>query len=65
MAVSAKTLIIASGAVTALRRQRGHCRGRGRPVRRESYVPLATSIFLADSFLVIFSPTEIVRMPSR
>jgi hypothetical protein len=29
------------------------------------YLPVATSIFLAEAFCSVFSPTETVRMPSR
>ena len=29
------------------------------------YLPLTISIFLADAFSSVFSPTETVRMPSR
>jgi hypothetical protein len=32
---------------------------------RTLYLPTVTSIFLAEAFCSVFSPTEMVRMPSR
>jgi len=47
-------------------RSRSAANGARRPVQaRVVYLPVATSIFFADAFCSVFSPTEISRMPSR